>query len=63
MLRAQVHPAAILEDNMKFVELNLGGNVLIGNERFLLTSQDIINFRNLITKDILDIFSFFNNFI
>ena len=38
MLRAQVHPAAILEDNMKFIELNLGGNVLIGNERFLLTS-------------------------
>jgi len=52
MLRAQVHPAAILEDNMKFVESNLGGNVLMGNERFLLTSQDIINFRNSITKDI-----------
>ncbi|RIA83827.1 hypothetical protein C1645_880276 [Glomus cerebriforme] len=52
MLRAQVHPAAILEDNMKFIELNLGGNVLIDNERFLLTSQDIINFRNSMTKDI-----------
>ncbi|PKY60723.1 hypothetical protein RhiirA4_519701 [Rhizophagus irregularis] len=55
MLKAQVHPAAILEDNMKFIELNLGGNVLIDNERFLLTSQDIINFRNSITKDVLDI--------
>ncbi|PKY62980.1 hypothetical protein RhiirA4_490563, partial [Rhizophagus irregularis] len=32
MLKAQVHPAAILEDNMKFIELNLGGNVLIDNE-------------------------------
>ncbi|PKC00330.1 hypothetical protein RhiirA5_428343 [Rhizophagus irregularis] len=37
---------------MKFIDSNLGGNVLIGNERFLLTSQDIINFRNSITKDI-----------
>ncbi|CAG8729681.1 7412_t:CDS:10 [Rhizophagus irregularis] len=52
MLKAQVHPVVILEDNMKFIDLNLGGNVLIGNERFLLTSQDIINFRNSITKDI-----------
>ncbi|GBC23553.2 hypothetical protein GLOIN_2v1777513 [Rhizophagus irregularis DAOM 181602=DAOM 197198] len=51
----QIHPAAILEDNMKFIELNLEGNVLIDNERFLLTSQDIINFRNSITKDVLDI--------
>jgi hypothetical protein len=48
----QVHSAAILENNMKFIESNLGGNVLIGNERFLLTSQDIINFRNSITKDV-----------
>ncbi|CAG8765037.1 9592_t:CDS:2, partial [Rhizophagus irregularis] len=51
----QIHPAAILKDNMKFIELNLEGNVLIDNERFLLTSQDIINFRNSITKDVLDI--------
>ncbi|PKC54590.1 hypothetical protein RhiirA1_477030 [Rhizophagus irregularis] len=28
---SQVHPAAILEDNMKFIELNLRGNVLIDN--------------------------------
>jgi hypothetical protein len=55
MLKAQVHPAAILEDNMKFIKLNLGENVLIDNERFLLTSQDIINFKNLIIKNVLDI--------
>ncbi|PKB95837.1 hypothetical protein RhiirA5_435938 [Rhizophagus irregularis] len=55
ILKVQIHPAAILEDNMKFIELNLEGNVLIDNERFLLTSQDIINFRNSITKDVLDI--------
>jgi hypothetical protein len=35
MLKAQVHPAAILENSMKFIELNLGGNVLIDNERFV----------------------------
>ncbi|GBC13893.2 erythromycin esterase family protein [Rhizophagus irregularis DAOM 181602=DAOM 197198] len=52
---SQVHPAAILKDNMKFIELNLRGNVLIDNKRFLLTSQDIINFRNSITKNALDI--------
>jgi hypothetical protein len=55
MLKVQVCPAAILEGNMKFIELNLGGNVLIDNGRFLLTSQDIINFRNSITKDVFDI--------
>ncbi|CAB4413939.1 unnamed protein product [Rhizophagus irregularis] len=33
MLKVQIHPATILEDNMKFIELNLGGNVLIDNER------------------------------
>ncbi|PKK49320.1 hypothetical protein RhiirC2_803472 [Rhizophagus irregularis] len=55
ILKAQIHPAAILEDNMKFIKLNLEGNVLIDNERFLLTSQDIINFRNSITKDVLNI--------
>jgi hypothetical protein len=37
----QVHSAAILENNMKFIESNLGENVLIGNKRFLLTSQNI----------------------
>ncbi|PKY59115.1 hypothetical protein RhiirA4_514390 [Rhizophagus irregularis] len=36
MLKVQIHPATILEDNMKFIELNLGGNVLIDNERLML---------------------------
>jgi hypothetical protein len=38
MLKAQVYLAAILENSMKFIVLNLGENVLINNKRFLLTS-------------------------
>jgi hypothetical protein len=52
LLQINVHPSHILDDNMDYVNRHLGGKVLIDNERYLLSNQDIINIRNLITKDL-----------
>ncbi len=48
LLQMNVHPS----HNMDYINKHLGGKVLINNERYLLSNQDIINIRNSITKDL-----------
>ena len=52
LLQMKVHPSDILDDNIDYVNKHLEGKVLINNERYLLSNQDIINIRNSITKDL-----------
>ena len=50
-LQIHANPSHILDDNMNFIAKNLNGKVIINNERFLLTNQDLINIRNSMTKE------------
>ena len=52
LLQNHASPSHILDDNMNFVVNHLNGRVIIDNERFLLSNQDLINIRNLMTKEI-----------
>jgi len=52
LLQMNVHPSHILDDNMDYINKHLEGKVLMGNERYLLSNQDIINIRNSAAKDL-----------
>ena len=57
MLRLNIDPIKIIEDNIMFIVKNLNGKVINNhnNERYLLSNQDIINIRNSVTKDMWNI--------
>ncbi|PKC76114.1 hypothetical protein RhiirA1_520540 [Rhizophagus irregularis] len=52
LLQLHVNPSHILDDNMGYVAKHLNGKVIINNERFLLSNQDLINIRNSMTKEV-----------
>ncbi|GES95297.1 hypothetical protein RCL_jg9601.t1 [Rhizophagus clarus] len=52
LLQNHASPSCILDDNINFVTNYLNGKVVIDNERFLLSNQDLINIRNSMTKEI-----------
>jgi hypothetical protein len=52
LLQNHASPSHILDNNANFIANYLNGRVIINNERFLLSNQDLINIRNSMTKDI-----------
>ncbi|RGB43519.1 hypothetical protein C1646_490331 [Rhizophagus diaphanus] len=52
LLHMNVHPSHILDDNIDYISNYLEGKVLINDERYLLSNQDIINIRNSMTKNL-----------
>ncbi|CAG8668952.1 18153_t:CDS:2 [Rhizophagus irregularis] len=52
LLHINVHPSHNLDDNIDYISNHLEGKVLIDDERYLLSNQDIINIRNSMTKDL-----------
>ena len=51
LLQTHANTSYILDDNMDFIVKNLNGKIIINEERYLLSNQDIINIRNS-TKDL-----------
>jgi len=52
LLKIHASSSHIHDDNMDFIVKHLDGKVIINDERFLLSSQDLINIRNSMTKEI-----------
>jgi hypothetical protein len=52
LLQNHASSSHIIDDNMDFIVKHLDGKVIINNERFLLSNQDLINIRNSMTKEI-----------
>jgi hypothetical protein len=52
LLQNHANTSHIFDDNMNFIVNHLDGKVIINDERFLLSNQDLINIRNSMTKEI-----------
>jgi hypothetical protein len=52
LLQNHASSSHILDDNMNFIVKHLDGKVIINDERFLLSNQDLVNIRNSMTKEI-----------
>src|SRR5215216_5004512 len=52
LLQNHASSSHIIDDNMDFIVKHLDGKVIINDERFLLSNQDLINLRNSMTKEI-----------
>src|SRR3954454_709449 len=52
LLQNHTSTSHILDDNMNFIVKHLDEKVIINDERFLLSNQDLINIRNSMTKEI-----------
>src|SRR5215213_8680391 len=52
LLQNHASSSHIIDDNMDFIVKHLDEKVIINDERFLLSNQDLINLRNSMTKEI-----------